>query len=197
MHQSSIAVQPDARVTPAPHRATTPIPSEKRPGCRRGFRSSKEGDSHAAIPSLWEARVPGPGRALPNAQASGQLFRPRRPLEPTTRRCAQPHEGGFSQLYTRPASACGSSNLRSTLGDDAALRQLVIRHSAASTLLEEPRAGGGAGAWGPGSCAQCPWGSRRQPRPAGAHSLRPLPPRGRECVTVGNVLSEVYFRRLE
>lgn len=65
MHQPSVAIQPDSRITPAPHRAKTPIPSEKQFGCRRGFRSSKEGDSHAAAPSLWEARVPGPGSALP------------------------------------------------------------------------------------------------------------------------------------
>lgn len=210
MHQPSVAVQPNPRVTPAPHRSTSPIPSEKWPGCRRGLRSSREGGSHAAAPSLWEALVPGPSRALQTLRPGSAVWATAASGAHHTASPSLPQSGALEPLSptltpVRPprVAPAASAQLRetgSTPGDGRgpqpllwALGQLVTRCSASSTLPEELRAVGGAGAWDPGSCALFPPCSP----PPRVHPLRSSPPSCGDSVTIGDVISEVYFRRFE
>lgn len=70
-------------------------------------------------------------------------------------------------------------------------QQQVTGRDSASTLRER-QPGGGADAVDPCSCARRP-GTFSAPRPS-PRPWCPHRPRGRECVTVCNVLSRVYFR---
>lgn len=177
MHQPSVAVQPNPGVTPTPHRATSPIHSKKRPRCRRGLRDSEEGSSHAAAPWLWEARAPGPGRALPMLRPGASCLVQ---AASGARALSLPRSGALAPLsptHSRPSSACGSCA-------SAQLRETAAAHSLpfGTPAVDPPPPGSreqGAG--------QAPESWQLRAVPGGPRR----PPRGGESVTVGSATSEV------
>lgn len=125
LHQPSVAVQPDAGVTPAPHRGALPTPSEKRPGAAGASllqgRRLQHSSTHAAA-----TRAPGPGRALyrlglgpavPATAASGARHRPARPSVPRSGPRRSAPGAALCHPYARPASTGRSCILRSNLED--------------------------------------------------------------------------------
>lgn len=170
MHQPGVAVQPDPRVTPAPHRAMFASPSEKRRGAARPSALPRRRLAATAL-SRWGGRAPGAGRAEPSCRAG---------LGPVVVAAAAsgPHRAlgaAPAHRHARLASAGGSRSVGSAPGERRGpeppprpYQRPPRRPLPAGAASREPRAGGAAAA-SPGRLRAAP----RGPWPSAAGTAPP------------------------
>lgn len=195
MYKPRVAVQPDSGVTTTPHSATFLNLSEAPRGARERDRQSRGNEVPEHLPLAVENLRVRPHRSFTTLQTGADKSFAVLP----GMAAFDPHQALWASSSLEPCHSAWVATTppylelfglclwlwHSLLSSQRPPRPRSCNWLQAAGHPPQHRlhlAGGGAGTSGPGSCALRPWGSAPPPPPSG------------ECVAVGNVLSEVYFR---